>query len=112
MHQRIWMKCSPRFALHDADPSAARLHPAARTQALFRTTSEFIRSRRQHMKIITLIPAVLFMAAPGANAVDYVKCEAINKAAARLNVTAKQKQMLPGLQPSTQTMKNIVGSVR
>ena len=39
------------------------------------------------MKIITLIPAVLFMAAPGANAVDYVKYEAINKAAARLNVT-------------------------
>lgn len=36
-------------------------------------------------KLTTLIPAVLLMAAPAANAIDYVKCEAMQKAWHRNN---------------------------
>lgn len=49
------------------------------------------------MKLITLFPAFLLMAAPAANAVDYVKCEAMNKTAVRLRLTRDREAQAAGI---------------
>ena len=49
------------------------------------------------MKVSTLFPALLLLAAPAANAVDYVKCEAMNKTAARLRLTRDSEAQGAGI---------------